>query len=540
MGEAHPYIFSLTGVKEGLEWKLEISGAMKAAGSCASTLCLISLVLAPLLRHTFATKQSYVVYLGAHSHGTQVKSTDYYDRVTQLHYEFLFLGTFLGSFDEAKDAIFYSYTKYINGFAATLDDKEAYQISKYPKVVSVFLNQGRKLHTTRSWDFLGLESNGEIRASSVWKKARFGEDTIIGNLDTAGMGLEDLGKMDWSEKNSCIKCDEGGNVLICSENGCPLAVHEGCMGCPARFDDAGQFYCPYCLYKQAVSESRQAREYAMARKKALLAFMDEAMIGREKRSKVNERAEANEHNQSKSGEAVNATRCSDDRSRRNSDSVLDQSIRQSLYIISFMHKKRRFRERELKLLLAPNVETLDFKCPTNKKSAMRKKQRFTIRNMKLLLLPVVKDLHLRCVDKDSPMRMKKGLQKRNVKRPPVKTHSPMHVNSEAISMKNKQSDKNKQTSPNVNSPRRSSRRSSSALRTEQVLKEKVEVSKRLKQPEMLSFKLANDTFSREKRKRLMRREEEEEMLKAVVQKYSDEPSKKLPCMTSFCYLDSVI
>lgn len=51
-------------------------------------------------------------------------------------------------------------------------------------VVSVFLNQGRKLHTTRSWDFLGLENNGRIRASSLWKKARFGEDTIIGNLDT--------------------------------------------------------------------------------------------------------------------------------------------------------------------------------------------------------------------------------------------------------------------------------------------------------------------------------------------------------------------
>lgn len=56
--------------------------------------------------------------------------------------------------------------------------------SEHPMVVSVFLNQGRKLHTTRSWDFLGLESNGRIRASSLWKKARFGEDTIIGNLDT--------------------------------------------------------------------------------------------------------------------------------------------------------------------------------------------------------------------------------------------------------------------------------------------------------------------------------------------------------------------
>ncbi|GFQ05873.1 subtilisin-like protease sbt5.3 [Phtheirospermum japonicum] len=164
----------------------------------ASTLYILSLVLALLLRPTFATKKSYVVYLGAHSYGTQVTSTDY-GRVTQSHYDFL--GSFLGSCDKAKEAIFYSYTKHINGFAATLGDEEAFQISKHPKVVSVFLNRGRKLHTTRSWDFLGLENNGKIRASSLWKKARFGEDTIIGNLDTGA----------WPESKS-FSDDEMGPV----------------------------------------------------------------------------------------------------------------------------------------------------------------------------------------------------------------------------------------------------------------------------------------------------------------------------------------
>lgn len=54
----------------------------------------------------------------------------------------------------------------------------------HPKVVSVFSNKGRKLHTTRSWEFLGLEQNGEVPSDSIWNKARYGEDTIIGNLDT--------------------------------------------------------------------------------------------------------------------------------------------------------------------------------------------------------------------------------------------------------------------------------------------------------------------------------------------------------------------
>ncbi|KAI4357287.1 hypothetical protein L6164_001248 [Bauhinia variegata] len=56
--------------------------------------------------------------------------------------------------------------------------------SENPKVVCVFLNKKRKLQTTRSWQFLGLEENGIVPKDSIWEKARYGEDTIIGNLDT--------------------------------------------------------------------------------------------------------------------------------------------------------------------------------------------------------------------------------------------------------------------------------------------------------------------------------------------------------------------
>jgi hypothetical protein len=41
-----------------------------------------------------------------------------------------------------------------------------------------------ELHTTRSWEFLGLEGNGIVPKDSIWEKARYGEDIIIGNLDT--------------------------------------------------------------------------------------------------------------------------------------------------------------------------------------------------------------------------------------------------------------------------------------------------------------------------------------------------------------------
>lgn len=50
--------------------------------------------------------------------------------------------------------------------------------------MSVFLDKGKKLHTTRSWEFLGLEKNGRIPKESLMHQARFGEDVIIANLDT--------------------------------------------------------------------------------------------------------------------------------------------------------------------------------------------------------------------------------------------------------------------------------------------------------------------------------------------------------------------
>ncbi|XVF71690.1 hypothetical protein PTKIN_Ptkin12aG0060000 [Pterospermum kingtungense] len=147
-----------------------------------ATLCLVSFIVFSLLQGpVFAAKKSYVVYLGAHSHGLQSEPVDL-DAVTESHYEFL--GSFLGSRDYARESIFYSYTRHINGFAANLEDEVATEIARHPKVVSLFLNKGRKLHTTRSWDFLGLEHNGEVPSNSIWNKARYGEDTIIGNLDT--------------------------------------------------------------------------------------------------------------------------------------------------------------------------------------------------------------------------------------------------------------------------------------------------------------------------------------------------------------------
>ncbi|KAI3906129.1 hypothetical protein MKW92_021330 [Papaver armeniacum] len=203
------------------------------------TIILFSLLQAP----SFAIgKKSYVVYLGAHTHGPEVTSLDL-EKVADSHYQLL--STVLGSHEKARDSIFYSYTRYINGFAATLDEEHAQEISKHPNVISVFENRGKQLHTTRSWNFLGLESeSGEISSHSAWNMARYGEDTIIANLDT---GV-------WPESKSF--CDEGMGPIPSRWKGiCQNNTKEG-VPCNRKLIGARYFNSGYAAYLSEVDPSK--------------------------------------------------------------------------------------------------------------------------------------------------------------------------------------------------------------------------------------------------------------------------------------------
>eukprot|EP00256_Glycine_max_P023385 XP_003545195.2 subtilisin-like protease Glyma18g48580 [Glycine max] len=145
-------------------------------------LVLTSFLLCFFLQEpTNALRKTYIVYMGGHSHGPDPLPSDL-ETATNSHHDLV--ASYLGSHEKAKEAIMYSYNKHINGFAAILEEEEASEIAKNPNVVSVFLSKEHKLHTTRSWEFLGLEKNGRIPANSAWRKARFGENIIIANIDT--------------------------------------------------------------------------------------------------------------------------------------------------------------------------------------------------------------------------------------------------------------------------------------------------------------------------------------------------------------------
>ncbi|XP_075519193.1 subtilisin-like protease SBT4.14 [Primulina tabacum] len=78
---------------------------------------------------------------------------------------------------DASESLVYSYTRSLNAFAAKLSEDEARKLSDMDEVVSVFPNRYRKLHTTRSWEFLGLTPDSK-------RNLEVESDVIVGLLDT--------------------------------------------------------------------------------------------------------------------------------------------------------------------------------------------------------------------------------------------------------------------------------------------------------------------------------------------------------------------
>lgn len=88
-----------------------------------------------------------------------------------------------------------------------------------------------------------------------------------------------LDKIDCFQKDTCTRCDQSGDLLVCTEIGCPIALHELCMSCEPSFDEDGRFYCPYCSYKRALLRVNELRRKTMVAKRALSDFIDTGMVG---------------------------------------------------------------------------------------------------------------------------------------------------------------------------------------------------------------------------------------------------------------------
>ncbi|WOL12040.1 subtilisin-like protease SBT3.9 [Canna indica] len=118
--------------------------------------------------------QVYVVYMG--SKGSQTA-----DDILKQNHQML-TAVHGGRLDEAKASHLYTYSNAFRGFAAKLSKEQASKMAEMPGVVSVFPNLKRNLHTTHSWDFIGLGTNEEMEIPGFSTKNQ--ENIIIGFIDT--------------------------------------------------------------------------------------------------------------------------------------------------------------------------------------------------------------------------------------------------------------------------------------------------------------------------------------------------------------------
>ncbi|XP_010441687.1 PREDICTED: subtilisin-like protease SBT5.6 [Camelina sativa] len=157
--------------------------------------CIFPLLfLIPLLASCAEKKQVYIVYFGEH------KGDKALHEIEEHHHSYLH--SVKESEEEARASLLYSYKHSINGFAAELTPDEASKLEKLAEVVSVFKSHPRKYeaHTTRSWEFVGLEEEetDDIDARPLkndvddrfrvgrkfLRKAKHGDGIIVGVLDS--------------------------------------------------------------------------------------------------------------------------------------------------------------------------------------------------------------------------------------------------------------------------------------------------------------------------------------------------------------------
>ncbi|KAJ9684403.1 hypothetical protein PVL29_016723 [Vitis rotundifolia] len=132
---------------------------------------LLSLICSLLSTHSTAAaseddvRKEYIVYMGAKPAGDFSASAIHTNMLEQV----------FGS-GRASSSLVRSYKRSFNGFVAKLTEEEMQLMKGMDGVVSVFPNEKKQLHTTRSWDFVGFPRQV--------KRTSFESDIIIGVLDT--------------------------------------------------------------------------------------------------------------------------------------------------------------------------------------------------------------------------------------------------------------------------------------------------------------------------------------------------------------------
>ncbi|ESQ42445.1 hypothetical protein EUTSA_v10012780mg [Eutrema salsugineum] len=143
---------------------------LRAASSCILS-CLLVLFLSSVsaVSDDSQDRQVYVVYMGSlPSRADYTPMSDHMSILQEITGE-----------SSIEGRLVRSYKRSFNGFAARLTESERDRIVEMEGVVSVFPSKKLQLHTTASWDFIGLKEGDRTKRNHTVES-----DTIIGVIDS--------------------------------------------------------------------------------------------------------------------------------------------------------------------------------------------------------------------------------------------------------------------------------------------------------------------------------------------------------------------
>ncbi|XP_042513925.1 subtilisin-like protease SBT1.2 [Macadamia integrifolia] len=124
--------------------------------------------------HADDNLQTYIVQL--HPHGMTNSAFN-----SRLEWHLSFLNQTIAPEDGPPSSrLLYSYHSSMEGFAARLSEIELETLQNMQNIIAVRPDRRLQIHTTYSYKFLGLGTNGK----GAWLSSGFGRGTIIGVLDT--------------------------------------------------------------------------------------------------------------------------------------------------------------------------------------------------------------------------------------------------------------------------------------------------------------------------------------------------------------------
>ncbi|KAI3747039.1 hypothetical protein L6452_09482 [Arctium lappa] len=124
--------------------------------------------------HSPSTSDDYIVYLGRN---------DIQDPILTSNYHLQLLSSVFPSQEDARESMLYSYKHSFSGFSAKINSTQAANLASMERVISVFKSQILLLHTTRSWDFMGLNLEPTANQATPLQLTH-GDGTIVGLFDT--------------------------------------------------------------------------------------------------------------------------------------------------------------------------------------------------------------------------------------------------------------------------------------------------------------------------------------------------------------------